>query len=225
MTSIDQLTRLCPPPADPPPVDWNAVEATLGFRLPQDYKQLAALYGPGAFAGFIRVFHPRGVTEWVNLTGPVPTAMREQLQSDQAAGLPVPHDPQSLFAMAVTDNGDHLFWIMEPGDDPDAWHIAVNEARGPQWSTFEGNLTELLVSVLNGETDIPQFPNGLRHAATTFIPSAPGVSATSPMATPAPTDTNIIREWARANGYDLPPRGRVPAAIIDAWIQANSGAQ
>ncbi|MGW3208390.1 Lsr2 family DNA-binding protein [Streptomyces sp. NPDC001135] len=221
MTSIDQLTHLCPPPADPPPVDWNAVEATLGFRLPEDYKQLAALYGPCAFAGFIRVFHPRGVAEWVNLTGPVPTAMREQLQSDQVAGRPVPHDPRSLFVMGVTDNGDHLFWIMEPGDDPDAWHIAVNEARGPQWSTFDGTLTELLLSVLNGETDLPQFPNSLRQAATSFIPSTPQVSAPAPIATPLPTDTNVIREWARANGYDLPPRGRVPAAVIDAWIEAN----
>ncbi|MFF4692350.1 histone-like nucleoid-structuring protein Lsr2 [Streptomyces sp. NPDC001307] len=223
MTSIELIT-MCPPPADPPPVDWGSVEATLGFRLPKDYKQLAAVYGPGAFAGFIRIFHPRGVTQWVDLTGPVPTSMREQLQRDQAAGRPVPYDPRSLFAMGVTDNGEHLFWITEPGDDPDAWHIAVNEARGPQWFTFNGTLTDFLISVLSGEADVPQFPDSLRQAAATFVPSAPHPSApVSPSPTPLPTDTNVIREWARANGYDLPPRGRAPAAIIDAWIQAHGG--
>ncbi|AKJ15726.1 hypothetical protein ABB07_38465 [Streptomyces incarnatus] len=177
-----------------------------------------------AFAGFIRIFHPHGVTEWVDLTGPAPTSMREQLQSDKAAGRPVPHDPRSLFTMGVTDNGEHLFWITDPEDDPDAWPIAVNEARGPQWFTFNGTLTQFLVSVLSGETDVPQFPNSLRQAATAFIPSGPRITTPTPSATPLPTDTNVIREWARANGYDLPPRGRVPAAIIDAWIQANSGA-
>ncbi|MER6031017.1 histone-like nucleoid-structuring protein Lsr2 [Streptomyces sp. NPDC001851] len=222
MTSIDRLTRLCPPPADPPPVDWDAVEATLGFRLPEDYKQLAATYGPGAFAGFIRIFHPHGITEWVNLTGSVPTTMQEQLQRDRAAGRPVPYAPRSLFAMGVTDNGENLFWITEPRDDPDPWHLTVNEARGPGWYTFNGALTEFLASVLSGETDVPQFPVTLRQAATAFVPSAPHASAPpSPGSTPLPPDTNVIREWARANGYDLPPRGRVPAAIIDAWTEAN----
>ncbi|MGW2701011.1 Lsr2 family DNA-binding protein [Streptomyces sp. NPDC001340] len=224
MTSIDQLTRLCLPPADPSLVDWGAVEATLGFRLPEDYKQLAAAYGPGAFAGFIRVFHPRGLTEWVDLTGPVPAAMQEQLQSDRDRGRPVPYDPRSLLAMGVTDNGEHLFWIMDPRDAPDAWRIAINEARGPLWFTFNGTLTELLVSVLSGETAVPQFPESLRREATTFIPSPPQRSAPSPSPARLPADTNVIREWARANGYDIPPRGRVPAAVIDAWIEANGGA-
>ncbi|MFF9313652.1 histone-like nucleoid-structuring protein Lsr2 [Streptomyces sp. NPDC014748] len=223
MTSIDQLIRLCPPPADPPPVDWDAVENTLGFRLPEDYKQLAAVYGPGAFAGFIRVFHPHGVTEWVDLTGPVPTTMREQLRNDQAAGRPVPYDPQSLFAMGVTDNGEHLFWVTEPRNDPGAWHIAVDEARGPLWFTFTGTLTEFLVSVLSGDLAVPQFPDSLRQMATRYVPSTSRPSAPSPSPTPLPTSTDVIREWARANGYDLPSRGRVPAAILDAWVQAHGG--
>ncbi|WMX48678.1 Lsr2 family DNA-binding protein [Streptomyces roseicoloratus] len=33
--------------------------------------------------------------------------------------------------------------------------------------------------------------------------------------------TNEIRAWARANGYDVPDRGRVSATVIDAWKLAN----
>ncbi|MET9463057.1 histone-like nucleoid-structuring protein Lsr2 [Streptomyces canus] len=34
-----------------------------------------------------------------------------------------------------------------------------------------------------------------------------------------------MREWARANGYDVPDRGRIPAAIRDAWQQAAEGGE
>ncbi|MGW3399058.1 Lsr2 family DNA-binding protein [Streptomyces hydrogenans] len=30
-----------------------------------------------------------------------------------------------------------------------------------------------------------------------------------------------MREWARAQGYDVPDRGRIPAAVIQAWEQAH----
>ncbi|WP_329579836.1 Lsr2 family DNA-binding protein [Streptomyces sp. NBC_01361] len=35
-------------------------------------------------------------------------------------------------------------------------------------------------------------------------------------------DSNTIRSWARDNGYNVPVRGRIPAAIITAWREANS---
>ncbi|MFE2263477.1 Lsr2 family DNA-binding protein [Streptomyces griseosporeus] len=223
MTIIDRLTRLCPPPAAPPAVDWDTAEAALGFRLPEDYKELCAVYSPGAFAGFIRVFRPGGVTEWVDLTGPVPGDTQERLRGDRERGRPVPHDPGSLFTVGVTDNGDHIYWVTEPREDPDAWHIAVEEGRGPGWFTFSGTLSEFLLSVLSGETVVPLFPEGLRSQAAVFVPSVPGPTG-RPAAPPAlPRDTNVIREWARANGYDVPARGRVPAAVIDAWVEAHSG--
>ncbi|WP_244529883.1 Lsr2 family DNA-binding protein [Streptomyces wuyuanensis] len=30
-----------------------------------------------------------------------------------------------------------------------------------------------------------------------------------------------MREWARANGYDLPDRGRIPIEILKAWERVN----
>ncbi|MCZ4551170.1 histone-like nucleoid-structuring protein Lsr2 [Gordonia rubripertincta] len=34
-------------------------------------------------------------------------------------------------------------------------------------------------------------------------------------------DVSVIREWARANGYEVNARGRLPAQIIEAFDAAN----
>lgn len=33
--------------------------------------------------------------------------------------------------------------------------------------------------------------------------------------------TSVIRDWARANGYDVNDRGRIPAAVAEAYEAAN----
>ncbi|WP_329377254.1 SMI1/KNR4 family protein [Streptomyces sp. NBC_01351] len=51
MPDVNVLVQLCPPPSGSvPAIDWDTVENTLGMRLPQDYKRLAATYGPGTFS-------------------------------------------------------------------------------------------------------------------------------------------------------------------------------
>ncbi|MFI6285169.1 histone-like nucleoid-structuring protein Lsr2 [Streptomyces sp. NPDC051018] len=222
MTALAELTRLCPPPeTSPRPVGWDDVETRLGIRLPGDYKRLASVYGPGVFAGCIHVFHPHGASEWVDLTGPVPAGAREQLSRDRERGThPVPHDPRRLFAMAGTDNGERLFRITDPQDAPDTWRVTVNEARGPRWFTFGGTLTRFLFAVLSGGTTVPQFPGDLLDQAMRFTPSSPVPRTPPGPPDPSPVATETVREWARAHGYDVPARGRVPAGIIEAWERA-----
>ncbi|GGR41615.1 Lsr2 family DNA-binding protein [Streptomyces roseolus] len=222
MTSLEDLTRLVPPPASPPPTDWNAVEALLGTRLPDDYKQLADTYGPGAFCDFVRLYHPHGPTEWVDLTGPMPARLRGQLETDRAGGTyPMPHAPEDLFAVGVTDNGNHLFWITTPLEEPDAWRVTVNQADGHAWYTYDGNLTSFLASLLSGHVHPPVFPDGLLGNGAFFTPSRPVDESTPPA--PHPTGTTsreVIRERARSHGYDVPDRGRIPGHVIQAWEQA-----
>lgn len=223
VTAIDALIQLCPPPQPPPPpANWDSVEARLGMPLSGDYKQLADVYGPGTFADYIHIFHPRGGTEWVELTGPVPGRVRAQLRHDRDTGShPVPHPPDALFAFGGTDNGEYLFWVTEPRDDPDHWRIAVNEARGPRWFTFDGALTEFLTRVLNGRTGVPQFPGDLLQQPIAFTPSDPAAWTPPQKPTRPPVASQTIRDWARDNGYDLPDHGRTPAEIRDAWEQAH----
>ncbi|MGW2404030.1 SMI1/KNR4 family protein [Streptomyces sp. NPDC001739] len=172
MTDLSVLTRLCPPPTSPPsPADWPSVEAALGRALPADYKRLIDTYGSGSFWDFLRIFRPHAPTEWVDITGPMPTVIRGQLEEDRAQQKnPVPYDPQHLFAMGVTDNGEYLFWVTDPEDSPDQWTIAVNEARGPRWFTYDGTLTQFLITLLAKTTNVLMFPDDLQTLAPFFQP-------------------------------------------------------
>ncbi|MEU3400829.1 Lsr2 family DNA-binding protein [Streptomyces filamentosus] len=224
MTSLEDLTRLVPPPASPPPTDWNAIETLLGTPLPGDYKQLADTYGPGAFCNFIHLYHPHGPTEWVDLTGPMPARLRRQLVTDRNNDTyPMPHNPEDLFAIGVTDNGNHLFWITTPREEPDAWRITVNQADGHAWYTYDGNLASFLTSLLSGHTHAPVFPDDLLGNGPFFTPSPPTDNAPRPEPSPAGSTTSreAIRQWARSQGYDVPDRGRIPGHVIQAWEQAH----
>jgi len=225
MTEISALTELCPPPPGASdPIDWAAVESRLGMKLPEDYKELSSIYGPGRFADYLHIFHPHTQSEYVDLTGPMPARIRAQLQKDYTHGShPVPYDPQHLFLVGSTDNGEYLFWVTEPSEVPNSWWIAINEARGPRWFTFEGTLTAFLTSVLSGEAVVPQFPKDLLQGEVGFTPSARDIWVPPGAPAAQPTNPDLIREWARANGYEVPFRGRIPAAVRDAWERATRG--
>ncbi|WP_421106512.1 Lsr2 family DNA-binding protein [Streptomyces sp. NEAU-S77] len=224
MNAIDALVQLCPPPDDPPgPIDWDAVETVLGMRLPADYKRLAATYPPGDFADFISICHPHGYTEYSNLTGRMPGIIREYVQQDYDQGrAPVPCHPRHLFSMGGIGNGEKLFWITDPLDAPDTWRIAGTEDRGLRWFTFDGTLTEFLVSVLSGETAVPEVPDGLLEEPVGFEPSVPKPWVPVNVRRTPPINTQSIREWGRAHGYDVPDRGRVPAEVREAYDRAQA---
>lgn len=212
MAAITDLVQICPPPPGPVSVDWGAVESAVGAELPADYKQLATVYGPGKFCEYLWVHHPHGPTEWVDLRGPLPATLRRRLRQDRATGaFPVPHDPDNLFVCGVTDNGEYLFWVTDPADDPDAWRIAVNQARGPGWYTFDGGLVAFLAAAFSGRIEVPLFPDGLLDAGVGFTAGSPssrraraapissrrrrGLSIPTSFARgPAPTDTNYPAE-------------------------------
>ncbi|MFI9122538.1 histone-like nucleoid-structuring protein Lsr2 [Streptomyces bikiniensis] len=54
-------------------------------------------------------------------------------------------------------------------------------------------------------------------------PSSPLRSSAPVAAFEAPVRARVIRDWANANGYDLPERGRIPIAVVEAWKQRERG--
>ncbi|MFD3993160.1 histone-like nucleoid-structuring protein Lsr2 [Streptomyces sp. NPDC058548] len=226
LTGLAALAALCPPPdVVPPAPDWSLAEGVLGMSLPRDYKELVAAYGPGQFCRFLTLYQPGALSEWVDLTGPMPALLREQLDAGRSTdahrrGAP-PCGTEDLLAMGVTGNGHYLFWDTRPRDAPDRWTVAVTERLGAPWFTYSGSVTAFLVDVLGRTLHVPLFPRDLLCYGPTFTPSAlrSRVSVTTP-STKAPVSTSTIRTWARANGYDLPDRGRVPFAVFEAWEAA-----
>ncbi|MGW1281967.1 Lsr2 family DNA-binding protein [Streptomyces tsukubensis] len=227
MSALDTLIRLCPPPASVPHAfDWDTIEARLSLRLPDDYKQLVTLYGRGEFNDFLTVYLPDGGHEEYALTGPTTARNQDLITRAQLAGpgrWDLPCAVERLVTMGETGNGDYLFWMTDPAAEPDTWRVAVNQAIRPGWYVHDGGLADFLVVALAvPDAPLPVFPRTLPRARPTFTPAP---ADTGPTVPPTPR-TSIrpadIRTWARAHGYDVPDRGRIPVDILQAYEQAHS---
>ncbi|GAA1954384.1 Lsr2 family protein [Nocardioides panacihumi] len=53
------------------------------------------------------------------------------------------------------------------------------------------------------------------------VTGGPGRRGRRPAANAGGTSAKEIREWARANGHDVPDRGRIPAEVRSAYEAAN----
>ncbi|WP_318211777.1 histone-like nucleoid-structuring protein Lsr2 [Streptomyces sp. SJL17-1] len=226
LADLAALTALCPPPAVVPPApDWSLAEDELGVGLPRDYKELVDAYGPGEFCAFLTLYRPGALSEWVDLTGPMPARLRAQLDAGRTADArsprALPCATGDLLAVGVTGNGHYLFWDTRPRDAPDRWTLAVTERLSAPWFTYSGSVTAFLVDVLGGTSNVPLFPPGLLDTGPSFTPSRlrGRVRVTAPSSW-SQVSTSTIRAWARANGYDVPARGRVPRAVLEAWEAA-----
>ena len=65
----------------------------------------------------------------------------------------------------------------------------------------------------------------LRNVLQPYLSAARRTSGRRTRGTGARATNNratAIREWAQANGYEVSPRGRVPANIIEAYDKANA---
>lgn len=171
MTELSALRAVCEPPAVPAPTSytWEDVEREVGFRLPKDYKDLVEVYGRGGFARFLHVFQPDSTFPAIDVRV-APIEILETLRSFEGPGSPVPDDLdlRMLFPIAVSDNGNYVFWRMDPCEVPELWDIAVNEPRGDRWYFFKGNLTTFLAAVLSGDRVVSMFPGDLLAGQVVF---------------------------------------------------------
>ncbi len=67
----------------------------------------------------------------------------------------------------------------------------------------------------------------LREALQPFVaaarPVAPARRQRRPQGRNSGDSPALVREWAKANGYDISGRGRIPAAVVAAYRAAHSG--
>lgn len=159
MTTIDDLVRLVPPPADPVDAagDWGRVEAALERELPADFKALVGRYGQGQFTDFITPLTPFGTPAPL-----IPTARRLLEQESrfrdsfpEQCPYPFYPEPGGLLPWAGTDNGDRLCWLT--AGEPDSWTVVAWNPRGSYYSAHEQGAVAFLYGWLTGRVRTPVF--------------------------------------------------------------------
>lgn len=174
-SAVERLMRLVPPPQPPAARDWPSVAEVLGVSLPADYRDLVDAYGGGRFDGYLWVLEPGCPNENYDLV----TSERERAEAFGMLwdfGEPKPEfleeDGARLVPWGATDNGEFLYWLVRPEQEPEQWAVLVNEARGEEWERYELGCAAFLVGALTGEvrseilsSGFPTVPHEFRSAA------------------------------------------------------------
>jgi hypothetical protein len=161
--SIENLLALIQPPAVTSvsePVNWKQISSEINSDVPDDYKRLVELYGPGCFANFIWVHDPRSDNPSLNFAKQVDIrldafrVLRSQ-HPDEVAFKLFP-EPGGFLPWGATDNGDVLGWLTS--GSVDRWRVLVAAARDARIAEYPLNMTAFLHGVLTREIVCPIFP-------------------------------------------------------------------
>lgn len=136
-------------PIPGPRVDWAAIEADLGTRLPGDYKEVVDLFGAGSFDAYVDLEVPGGPG-----SGPNPWV---SCLPDLASG--------GLLPWGSSEYECGFFWSTG-GADPDEWTV-VTQPEGGDDQRFDCGAGEFLFRML---TDV-QLGYPMSHAAGHFFVS------------------------------------------------------
>ncbi|WP_433017000.1 hypothetical protein [Kribbella sp. CA-294648] len=145
------------------PIDWAAVEARLGLRLPTDYKELASAYGPLDIGEFIWLHVPCvqegrfDYGDWLKETHRHCRALSRKVPPHT----PPPFHPQpgGLLAWGTTRRSTYLFWDTSAAD-PDQWPVVAYDSDAGQagknpWQNFGLPLLDMLEATLRTGLELP----------------------------------------------------------------------
>ncbi|UDL97015.1 SMI1/KNR4 family protein [Streptomyces longhuiensis] len=151
---LNRLTEVLPRPSTPTQTpDWDAAETALSTALPADYKELITTYGGGFVDGYLLLLEPgcaNDVYDQLKIS-----AEREEANDalwqyeDKPAEMDA--DGNRLLCWATTDNGEYLYWLVQPGDTPDSRPILINDESGEVWERYDMTVPQFLTAVLSGE--------------------------------------------------------------------------
>ncbi|MGC0314647.1 SMI1/KNR4 family protein [Kitasatospora acidiphila] len=152
--AAEQLARLLPGFPTGRPKDWVSTTERLGTELPSDYKEFIDLRGGGYVDGYLYVLEPDCANRSCDLVGNVEerTEAFDYLWDGSEEKPAELREPGARFIpWASTDNGEFIYWLAKPGQDPDDWTIVINEARGDWYEYLDMGFARFLRSALTGE--------------------------------------------------------------------------
>ena len=101
-------------------------------------------------------------------------------------------------------------------DDLDGSDATETVTFGLEGATYEIDLNATNAAKLRDE-----FATWVGHARRAGGRKATGRSTSGGGASSRRKDVSAVREWARQNGHDVSERGRIPAAVQEAYDKAN----
>lgn len=174
---MDALNELLPPPKEPldskREQDWIAIEKELGLTLPGDYKQYISTYGSGKISDFLWIFNPFSKNKDLNLAIQAKKVLEVFRSMKTKYGISIcPYqlfpEPDGLFPIGYTDNGDDLFWLTKGA--PEEWRIIIHQTRSANYEEYKGNLSNFLTELLSGKLKSNILPVDLIQQNRIFIP-------------------------------------------------------
>ncbi len=171
--AIEDLISVMPAPDVPIEAHgapWASVESAIGTALPDDYKSFIERYGSGRINCFLWIFNPFSQRPYVNLGSQISLKLDalKTLARDFGEKCPYPLFPEDdgLLPLGITDNGDVIHWLRR--GEPNDWKIVVNEARGPRYEEFDGDVTSFLRRMLTREIECSLLPSNFPEGAPSF---------------------------------------------------------
>lgn len=151
--ALTRLRELAPAPSEPRQKDWEEVERTLGVKLPSDYKELIRTYGGSNWDDYLYVLEPSCPNENYDLIEWAENQAEdlEDLWEFEKKPAELEAEGARVIPWATTDNGECLYWLVQPGLEADQWTVMVNEARGDRWEHFDVPCTQFLAASLDGQ--------------------------------------------------------------------------
>lgn len=153
-SDLEELRAMIAPPRGVVArTDWGDVQAALGIELPTDYRCLVDEFGGGHIDEYLYLSEPQRRNPYYELCEAGSDRV-EALEHFWDRGEERPEELAGtgarVYPWAITDNGEALYWLMEPGTPADDWIVTVNEARGPRRDRFDVGCLGFLTGVLSG---------------------------------------------------------------------------
>jgi len=140
--------------------DWAAIEASLGLRLPDDYKRLVETFPDGEFQGLLHVNRPgdshQPADEFLGYYAWRLHDMRELRRLGRHFPYPIFPEPGGLLPWASGPGAEPMFWLTG-GEDPNAWPVVTADQDFAGWREFPGSACKFLIEVVEGRFDGAQF--------------------------------------------------------------------
>lgn len=151
---VDRLVAATGWRQEPEAIGWDAVEDAFGTLLPEDYKEICALFPLGSFSGYLDVLRPFGGTSANRL---LDTWKYHQQLHAQYPLTPRVYEPYGLYGVSEKSGlilwgrdmteGDY-YWFADPSVDPAEWPVVAKEDPAEGWHRFDMSTAEFLYRLL-----------------------------------------------------------------------------